>query len=71
MNESLALLALNASRAFGERVAAALGRPLAAHEERLFEDGEHKTRPWRASVGGMSTSFSACMPRPSMASTNA
>jgi ribose-phosphate pyrophosphokinase len=36
---------LNASRAFGERVAAALGRPLAAHEERLFEDGEHKTRP--------------------------
>jgi len=37
--------ALNASRAFGERVAAALGRPLDAHEEREFEDGEHKARP--------------------------
>jgi len=37
--------ALNASREFGERVAAALGRPLDAHEEREFEDGEHKARP--------------------------
>ena len=39
------LFALNASRSFGERVAAALGRPLDAHEEREFEDGEHKARP--------------------------
>lgn len=39
------LFALNASRAFGERVAAALGRPLDAHEEREFEDGERKIRP--------------------------
>lgn len=39
------LFALNASRDFGERVAAALGRPLDAHEEREFEDGEHKARP--------------------------
>jgi len=39
------LFALNASREFGERVAAALGRPLDAHEEREFEDGEHKARP--------------------------
>lgn len=39
------LFALNASRASGERVAAALGMPLAAHEEREFEDGEHKVRP--------------------------
>ncbi len=38
------LFALNASREFGERVAAALGRPLDAHEEREFEDGEHKAR---------------------------
>ena len=39
------LFALNASREFGERVAAALGQPLDAHEEREFEDGEHKARP--------------------------
>jgi len=39
------LFALDASRAFGERVAAALGAPLAPHEERAFEDGEHKARP--------------------------
>jgi len=39
------LFALNASREFGERVAAALGRALDAHEEREFEDGEHKSRP--------------------------
>jgi ribose-phosphate pyrophosphokinase len=39
------LFALDASRAFGEAVAAALGLPLAAHEEREFEDGEHKARP--------------------------
>ncbi len=38
------LFALNASRPFGERVAAALGRPLDAHEEREFDDGEHKAR---------------------------
>ncbi|PZW36951.1 ribose-phosphate pyrophosphokinase [Humitalea rosea] len=39
------LFALDASRDFGERVAAALGLPLAPHEERRFEDGEHKARP--------------------------
>lgn len=39
------LFALSASRPFGERVALALGTPLAAHEEREFEDGEHKARP--------------------------
>ncbi len=39
------LFALNASREFGARVAAALGRTLDAHEEREFEDGEHKGRP--------------------------
>jgi len=41
----LSLFALNASREFGWRVAEALGVPLAAHEEREFEDGEHKARP--------------------------
>lgn len=39
------IFALNASRSFGDKVAAALGTPLSAHEEREFEDGEHKARP--------------------------
>lgn len=38
------LFALSESRAFGEKVSAALQVPLASHEERHFEDGEHKTR---------------------------
>lgn len=42
---NLSLFAMNASRALGERVAAAIGVPLAPHEEREFEDGEHKARP--------------------------
>ena len=41
----LILFALDASRDFGAKVAQALGVPLAAHEERAFEDGEHKSRP--------------------------
>lgn len=43
--KNLRLFALNASRAFGEKVARQLGQPLASHEEREFEDGEHKARP--------------------------
>ncbi|MFZ2466965.1 MAG: ribose-phosphate pyrophosphokinase [Parvibaculum sedimenti] len=39
------LFALNASRDFGEKVAISLGVALDAHEERKFEDGEHKARP--------------------------
>ena len=39
------LFALEASHAWGEKMAARLGVALAAHEERGFEDGEHKTRP--------------------------
>jgi ribose-phosphate pyrophosphokinase len=39
------LFCLDASRAFGVAVAAALGTSLAPHEERSFEDGEHKARP--------------------------
>lgn len=42
---SLTLFALESSQAFGLRVAKALGVDLAAHEERDFEDGEHKARP--------------------------
>lgn len=41
----LCVFALEATRAFGERVGAHLKQPLAAHEERGFEDGEHKVRP--------------------------
>jgi ribose-phosphate pyrophosphokinase len=43
--DALRLFALNTSRPYGERVAAALGVALASHEEREFEDGEHKARP--------------------------
>lgn len=39
------LFALNATREFGLKVAAELKVGLAAHEEREFEDGEHKARP--------------------------
>jgi len=39
------LFALNTSRPFGESVARHLDLALAEHEEREFEDGEHKTRP--------------------------
>ena len=43
--DDLCLFALDTSRPFGERVAQALGMTLCAHEEREFEDGEHKARP--------------------------
>jgi ribose-phosphate pyrophosphokinase len=39
------LFAPEASRAFGERVAAVLEVPLSPMEEREYEGGEHKTRP--------------------------
>jgi phosphoribosylpyrophosphate synthetase len=48
----LRLFALSATAELGEAIAQALGIPLAAHEERQFEDGEHKTRPLDT-VGGM------------------
>jgi len=41
----LAIFALNASRPFGEAVSGHLRIPLAPHEERDYEDGEHKVRP--------------------------
>jgi len=44
-SDDLVLFALDASRGYGEAVSATLGLPLAAHEERDFEDGEHKARP--------------------------
>ena len=39
------IFALNATRDLGTAVARALGLELAPHEEREFEDGEHKARP--------------------------
>lgn len=47
----LMLFSLNASAELGAAVAAALHQPLAAHEEREFEDGEHKARPLDAVAG--------------------
>lgn len=41
----LLLFALEASRPLGEAVAHALDMALSPHEERRFEDGEHKSRP--------------------------
>jgi ribose-phosphate pyrophosphokinase len=41
----LVLFALNATKEFGVAVGRHLGIELAAHEERDFEDGEHKVRP--------------------------
>lgn len=48
---ALQIFALNASKELGRAVAAALSVPLAAHEEREFEDGEHKARPLDAVAG--------------------
>ena len=45
MDDAPLVFALEASRDFGAAVAARLGTTLGAHEERAFEDGEHKSRP--------------------------
>jgi ribose-phosphate pyrophosphokinase len=50
-HRNISLFALGASKAYGTRVSRHLEIPLAAHEEREFEDGEHKARPL-ASVQG-------------------
>lgn len=50
-NAPLRLFALTASSELGSAIAAALGQPLAKHEERDFEDGEHKARPLDAVSG--------------------
>ncbi len=44
-DEAIKLFSLNTSRDFGEKVAKHLGIALSHHEERDFEDGEHKARP--------------------------
>lgn len=45
MDPEPVLFALNATRDYGERVSRILGVGLSPHEEREFEDGEHKARP--------------------------
>jgi ribose-phosphate pyrophosphokinase len=42
------LFALEATAEFGKNVAQKLGQALSPHEERGFEDGEHKIRPLAA-----------------------
>ena len=44
MTDGPVVFALDRSRPLGEAIAAHLGMGLAAHEERDFEDGEHKAR---------------------------
>ena len=41
----LRLFALNGTDHLGRDISNLLGHPLSAHEERDFEDGEHKARP--------------------------
>jgi ribose-phosphate pyrophosphokinase len=50
-HSSIRLFAMNASAELGSAIAAALGQPLKSHEEREFEDGEHKARPLDAVNG--------------------
>ena len=45
MHDGLILFALDATRTYGEAIARELGTTLTPHEEREFEDGEHKARP--------------------------
>ena len=45
------LFALRGSESLGAKIAQHLGLPLAAHEEREFEDGEHKARPLQSVRG--------------------
>jgi ribose-phosphate pyrophosphokinase len=45
VHAGIAVFAVGSTQKFGRDVAAELQLPLAAHEEREFEDGEHKIRP--------------------------
>jgi len=45
IHPDLMLFALDDTREFGEKVGRHLGAELCPHEERAFEDGEHKSRP--------------------------
>jgi len=44
-NDSLVFFALNTTQVLGNHIAGQLGVALSPHEEREFDDGEHKSRP--------------------------
>lgn len=44
-SDELKVFAIETSSGYGKQVSDSLGVPLASHEEREFEDGEHKIRP--------------------------
>ena len=49
--ESMRLFALQATAELGKAIADRLGQSLSLHEEREFEDGEHKARPLDPVIG--------------------
>lgn len=51
IRERLQVFALQATAELGQSISQALGQPLASHEERVFEDGEHKARPLEPVAG--------------------
>jgi len=51
MHDAPLLFALAHSHALGEAVARQMGLVLTPHEERVFEDGEHKARPCQSVRG--------------------
>lgn len=50
-SQRLRLFALNGTDTLGHDISALLGHPLSTHEERDFEDGEHKARPLDSVAG--------------------
>jgi ribose-phosphate pyrophosphokinase len=50
-SQRLRLFALNGTDTLGRDISALLGHPLSTHEERDFEDGEHKARPLDSVAG--------------------
>jgi ribose-phosphate pyrophosphokinase len=50
-SDRLRLFALKGTEDLGQAISFLLGRPLALHEERDFEDGEHKIRPLDSASG--------------------
>lgn len=49
--DGMRLFALQATADLGKAIADRLGQPLSLHEEREFEDGEHKARPLDPVIG--------------------
>ena len=51
VRDHMRLFALEATAGLGEAIAGRLGQRLSLHEEREFEDGEHKARPLEPVIG--------------------